>query len=54
MSTDTPSVYTPGDGLHAEAMDNCDPEIFVTYEDEIITTACAQDHPPYVQRVRLR
>ena len=37
-------VYTPGDGLHAEAMDNCDPEIFVTYEDEILTTACAQEY----------
>ena len=37
-------VYTPGDGLHAEAIDNCDPEIFVTYEDEIFTTACAQEY----------
>ena len=37
-------VYTPGDGLHAEAMDNCDAEIFVTYEDAILTTACAQEY----------
>ncbi|MGB1572667.1 MAG: T9SS type A sorting domain-containing protein, partial [Flavobacteriales bacterium] len=36
--------YTPGDGLHAEAMDNCDPEIFVTYEDVILSTACAQEY----------
>ena len=29
-------VYTPGDGLHAEAMDNCDADIItVTYEDVI-------------------
>ena len=32
-------VYTPGDGLHAEAMDNCDAEIFVTYEDVILPPA---------------
>ena len=37
-------VYTPGDGLHAEAMDNCDAEIFVTYEDVILTTACDQEY----------
>ena len=37
-------VYTPGDGLHAEAMDNCDPEIFVTYEDVILSTSCAQEY----------
>ena len=37
-------VYTPGDGLHAEAMDNCDAEIFVTYEDVIISTVCAQEY----------
>ena len=23
--------YTPGDGMHAEAMDNCDAEAVVTY-----------------------
>ena len=37
-------VYTPGDGLHAEAMDNCDAEITVTYEDVILTTACDQEY----------
>ena len=37
-------VYTPGDGLHAEAMDNCDAEIFVTYEDVILTTACPEEY----------
>ena len=36
--------YTPGDGLHAEAMDNCDPEITVTYEDVILTTACPTEY----------
>ncbi len=37
-------VYTPGDGLHAEAMDNCDAEITVTYEDVILPTACDQEY----------
>ena len=37
-------VYTPGDGLHAEAMDNCDAEITVTYEDLILSTQCDQEY----------
>jgi len=36
--------YTPGDGLHAEAMDNCDADITVTYEDVILTTSCDQEY----------
>ena len=36
--------YAPGDGLHAEAMDNCDAVITVTYEDVILTTACDQEY----------
>ena len=36
--------YTPGDGLHAEAMDNCDADITVTYSDVILTSACDQEY----------
>ena len=36
--------YTPGDGLHAEAMDNCDAEAIVSYTDLILTTACLQEY----------
>ena len=47
--------YTPGDGLHAEAMDNCDPEITVTYEDGPDDGLSDGVHyPPYLQRLRLR
>ncbi|MBL6645741.1 MAG: hypothetical protein ISP55_04760, partial [Flavobacteriales bacterium] len=37
-------VYVPGDGLHAEAMDNCDADITVTYEDVILSSACDQEY----------
>ena len=36
--------YTPGDGLHAEAMDNCDAEAIVSYTDLILTTLCLQEY----------
>ena len=36
--------YTPGDGLHAEAMDNCDAEAVVTYTDLILTTPCLEEY----------
>ncbi len=38
--------YTPGDGLHAEAMDNCDADITVTYSDVILPSlsGCAQEY----------
>ena len=36
--------FTPGDGMHAEAMDNCDAEAVVTYSDLILTTPCLQEY----------
>ncbi|MAC17502.1 MAG: hypothetical protein CMC97_04315, partial [Flavobacteriales bacterium] len=36
--------YTPGDGLHAEAMDNCDADISVTYADVILPTECSTEY----------
>jgi len=36
--------YTPGDGLHAEAMDNCDAAAEVSYSDLILTTPCLQEY----------
>ena len=36
--------FTPGDGMHAEAMDNCDAEAIVTYSDLILTTPCLQEY----------
>ncbi len=36
--------FTPGDGMHAEAMDNCDAEAVVSYQDLILTTACLQEY----------
>ena len=36
--------FTPGDGMHAEAMDNCDAEAEVSYEDLILTTLCTQEY----------
>ena len=36
--------FTPGDGMHAEAMDNCDAEALVTYSDLILTTPCLQEY----------
>ena len=36
--------YTPGDGLHAEATDNCDAEAIVSYSDLILTTPCLQEY----------
>ena len=36
--------FTPGDGMHAEAMDNCDAEALVSYSDLILTTPCLQEY----------
>ena len=36
--------FTPGDGMHAEAMDNCDAEAEVSYSDLILTTPCLQEY----------
>ncbi len=36
--------FTPGDGMHAEAMDNCDAEAVVSYQDLILTTPCLQEY----------
>jgi hypothetical protein len=36
--------FTPGDGMHAEAMDNCDAEAAVSYTDLILTTPCLQEY----------
>ena len=36
--------FTPGDGMHAEAMDNCDAEALVSYSDLILTTTCLQEY----------
>ena len=36
--------FTPGDGMHAEAMDNCDAAAEVTYSDLILTTPCLQEY----------
>ncbi|MBL6645351.1 MAG: T9SS type A sorting domain-containing protein [Flavobacteriales bacterium] len=36
--------FTPGDGMHAEALDNCDSEAVVSYSDLILTTPCNQEY----------